>query len=301
MIEANPGLMPSATQLSAVGAVPPATQAMARLAMPTVPARSLPQPLSPAGELVEADLPPLPEALASTDLDRIKPAPNQPSPQAPYISDPFRDSQLARTSYDAAPPMKMERVDAEADLDPSRAEAPIDKKILGKVIEALERAGVMSIEAQGVVKGQTRAESLVADMEEMLDTLAKLGVQVSFDIDATSPIFNPDKSVCEKCNGDDPFCPAKARASSDETAPGGLKVVPEPSAQLGVWVKDDRGMEVCGDVVNLNKALKTPGKTETTLVPLGGNVALEIKTTVVPAPPENENTGWKKAKTSIKR
>ena len=44
VIEANPAMMPSATARAAVGAVQPATQAVARLAMPTVPARSMPGP-----------------------------------------------------------------------------------------------------------------------------------------------------------------------------------------------------------------------------------------------------------------
>ena len=69
--------------------------------------------------------PPVPEGVASAELDRIKPAPNQPSPQAGVVSAPAgatnRDEQLARTSFDVepapiAPPADFRPVDDQSSL-----------------------------------------------------------------------------------------------------------------------------------------------------------------------------------------
>jgi hypothetical protein len=67
---------------------------------PPMPSRTLPQPVDADGKLVE--LPPLPEAYASTDLDRIKPDPNQPSPQ--MVANGSVDTEVARTGLDVAAP-----------------------------------------------------------------------------------------------------------------------------------------------------------------------------------------------------
>jgi hypothetical protein len=253
VIEVNPTAMPAA-QLSAVDDFEPTPLPPARLAMPALPARSIPQSFRPNGDAVEVDLPPLPEALASTELDRIKPAPYQPSPQAPFIPGQVVDPQIARTSYEPLAPV--------------------------------------SNDVNGV--SENRNEARLALLEKVLFALQRAGLNIDVDIDASSPAANSTKPVCEKCNDDDPFCPVKARSTRGESPDGSPKVAPELSAQLGVSLKDTKGIEVFGSVANLSEALKTPGRTETTFVPLGGNVALEIKTTVVPAPAAKTNVGSKK-------
>jgi len=75
-----------------VGVIPAGP--FARGAMPAVPARSIPVGLTPEGEVV--DLPPLPESLASADLNQVQP--NQPSPQA-LVPTSIVDPALARTAF----------------------------------------------------------------------------------------------------------------------------------------------------------------------------------------------------------
>jgi hypothetical protein len=120
-------------------ALPPVPYQYSRLPMPPAPARSMPEPLDPNGNLV--DLPPLPEAVASADLDRIKPAPNQPSPQTPVFPSPSsavpdRDSELARTSFDAGVPVVKRPPSA------TWSDAQAQVRLLERAIEALEKASV---------------------------------------------------------------------------------------------------------------------------------------------------------------
>lgn len=141
VIEATAGPnFPAAGTTTVLTAPSPSMPAMptsidvARLAPATVPARSLPQPVAPDGTPVE--LPPLPEALASADLDRIKPEPNQPSPQAPVLSTPTADAALARTGFDAAPPAPLR-----PDFAP-KAPAPVESVKLSEVIKELADSGI---------------------------------------------------------------------------------------------------------------------------------------------------------------
>ena len=188
VIEACASSMPMPSPGASVGAVSAAPTPYAKLAMPAVPARSLPVPIDPNGDIVEGDLPPLPEALASTDLDRIKPAPYLPSPQAPIIPGADRDTQLARTSYGPVPSAEKMEPDVENDRDESRR----------------------------------------AFFEKVLDALGKAGVNIDIDTDGTTPVLRSPKPSCDKCDGDDSFCPAGARPAE---VPGGLKFAPEISGQ----------------------------------------------------------------------
>ncbi|WP_435016834.1 hypothetical protein TA3x_004415 [Tundrisphaera sp. TA3] len=56
-----------------------------------------------------------------------------------------------------------------------------------------------------------------------------------------------------------------------------------PSLGFGIQMKDGQGTPVQEVEKDLTTALKTPGKTETIRVPLGGSLSLEIKATVVPS------------------
>ena len=229
----------------------PVPHPFAKLASPALPARSMPQPIDPDGNI--ADLPPLPEALASTDLDRIKPEPDQPSPQAPILSAPEPDAAIARTSYDAAPAAPRRPTTTSGSNPESRA------LLLTQVLEALARAGVA----------------------------------VDFDVDVRD--IAPPKPSCEKCEGDTTFCPADARSMKPGDVAGGLKLAPERSMQAGVALDGASNGRIFESVANLNEALMTPGRTETTLIPLDGQVSLEIKATVVPSSPEKAKTADKKA------
>jgi hypothetical protein len=67
------------------------------------------------------------------------------------------------------------------------------------------------------------------------------------------------------------------------------------ATQLGVTVKKPGTSEFLEVSASLNEALKAPGRTETTIIPLGGKIALEIKATVVPAGGEKSQDTEKKA------
>ena len=255
VIEAGSGTMPPTPQFSKVDAAPPAPFQYARLPMPAAPARSMPEPFDPNGNLV--DLPPLPEAVASADLDRIKPAPNQPSPQAPVLPSPSatpdRDTELARTSFDAENSTG-KRPAAGQDLNRQAR-----RHLLERAIEALEKAG------------------------------QDLDLEV---VDVDFKELQPFKVGCAKCDVDEMECPL---AASSTIPAGGIKLATEMTTQLGVTVKKPGGSESLEVSANLNEALKAPGRTETTVIPLGGKLALEIKATVVPASPEKAKVEEKKA------
>jgi hypothetical protein len=255
VIEALSSTMPSASPGTAAAIDQPAPAAVARMAMPATPSRSLPRAIDPDGNAVENELPPLPEALASTELDRIKPAPYQPSPQAPLVSAPVRDAQLARTSFDSVPP-----------------------------------AGKPAAEIEEVI-----FENRSNFLERVLDALTRAGLTVDIDVESRSPADRSHGPACEKCDGDEAICPAEVRTVRTPEAPGSLKLAPELSAEVGVTLKDAGGRQVFDADAALKEVFRTPGRTETRLIPLGGKIALEIKATVVPTSPERAKTAEKTA------
>jgi hypothetical protein len=219
-------------------------QPYSKLSMPQTPMRSLPQSVDSNGSVI--DLPPLPESVASADLDRIKPEPNQPSPQAPNVPQAGADPSLARTSYDAAP----------AAPNPPLADA-----------------------------SEPPAEAHMARLKKLQEALAKAGFDLDINVDARDPSdITLTKPVCEKCDGDSLFCPSEGKSLAKPEMPGWMKLVGESAGSMGVSVKDAQGIPFLNSVVKLDDALKTPGKTETTVLPLGGQFSLEIKATVVPTP-----------------
>ena len=214
-----------------------------KLAQPATPARSLPEPTDANGNAV--DLPPLPEALASTELDRIKPEPNQPSPQAPIISAPaMSDGALARTSFDAAPPAPRASRRVFLTEEESRSVIP------ARVLQALIKAGI----------------DLDIELED--GSLTKIDAAKS-EKDATS------------------YCPADARALQAARAPGGMVLTPfDLAPQINLRMKGVNGVEVQVADISLEESVKNPGRTETTLVPMGDGYSVEVKTTLVPTPTE---------------
>ncbi len=227
-------------------AAPSAPFQYARLPMPPSPARSMPQPFDRNGKLV--NLPPLPEAVASADLDRIKPAPNQPSPQAPVFASPSAppglDTELARTSFDAETPV-LKRPPSFQGSDTQTRIA-----LAGAGVEALEKA------------------SLDLDLET-----------VEVDYKEIPPV----KGGCAKCDADEMECPL---AGASAIAPGGLKLASETATQIDITVKKPGASPAPTATADLSEALKAPGRIETAVIPLGGKLSLEIKARVVPAATE---------------
>jgi hypothetical protein len=265
--------------------VTPAVDATAfehvKLGHPVVPGRSLPEAVDPNGNVL--DLPPLPEAVASADLDRFKPEPYQPSPQNPLRSapSPSADPALARTNFDSAPPapkapMEFEEVVGE--------DFNVDLSIL---LKALAKSGV---------KVPDEPKFAVNLLKAMADA-------AQCDADAQAKDSPKAKAVCPRCDGDTTFCPATARDFKVGIVAGGIKMVSEEAKpQVGVTIKDANGVQVYDAVANLEDVLKMPGKTGTTVFPLGDNVSLEIKATVVAAPAEKAQAAAKKDETpSTKR
>jgi hypothetical protein len=234
-----------------------------------VPGRSMPEAIDPNGNLV--DLPPLPEALASADLDRIKPEPNQPSPHAPIQSAPSTDPALARTSFDAAP------------TAPNAPTVYLD--VAGHVVEfsdvlvALGKAG-MKVDNAGDEKVPTN----------------KADVQIDFDFDiAEAPKVPSSKTPCEKCDGDSTFCPANAKSM---TAAGGIKLVPVGTSTKHAMTGPISDFAAFLDAVeNKAEAVKRLGQTKTTVVPIGDNVSIELKATIVPTEPEKAKAAAKNSET----
>ena len=76
---------------------------------------------------------------------------------------------------------------------------------------------------------------------------------------------------------------------------GGLKLARTHRRRLGISLTNPDGFQYFDAVAKLDEALKTPGRTETTVIPIGENMALEIKATVVPNKGEKAKTADKKA------
>jgi hypothetical protein len=246
-----------------------------KLGHPVVPGRSMPEAIDPQGNVV--DLPPLPEAVASTDLDRIKPEPFQPSPQGPIRSAPSTDPSLARTSYDAAPPA------------PKVPTVYLD--VAGHVVEfadvivALGKAG-MKVDSAGGAK-------VLTDKSE---------VHIEFDKNLPIARSSSSNAPCEKCDDDATVCPANARSMKTGQVAGGIKLVPDPSP-AGLSNQDALTdfAAFLASAEDRGEALKLLGQTKTTIVHLGENVSLELKATVVPTSPENARSADKKDEAPAKR
>jgi hypothetical protein len=227
-----------------------------KLSAPVVPGRSMPEAIDPNGNVV--DLPPLPEALASTDLDRIKPEPNQPSPQAPVQPTPSADPALARTGFDAAPPApKGPMTFAPSD---SHAHSMLPKKAL----EALAKAGV-GVEVDFEIEGQKELFTFELQGEdlELLNAMVKAGVKLDTPIhfDANHVVVSPKElagmkfgsakcELCESKNGLKPKCIAQVDGEFGED----INIDLQPKDLAVALLKADEDVECGGIIVAMIKA-----------------------------------------------
>ena len=248
-----PAAMTPACRVDADKSAALASVNVAGLSMPRVPDRSFPEAVDGNGEVF--DLPPLPEAYASADLDRIKPGTPLASPQSavPSVASarPIADPQLARTSLQPIPDSEIEN-----------GNAPTGSAIL----TALGDGPTSNRDQPGATPRSGVPEAVA--LGTMVESFLRSGM-------ASAP---------EKCDG--PACPASGCPFSAEgcddpnraTAPAPAKV------EMGVSVRDAQGTCVFNAEEDLVAALRTPGKAEVKYVPLGGNLSLQIEAKVVTSP-----------------
>ena len=243
--------------------------------MPAIPSRSVPVAVDPKGRVV--DLPPLPEALASADLNRIPPEPGQPSGQVPHVvSEPIRDPQLARTRFE---PLDQPEARRAAGTTPGSASGITEARLHDSrpVEEGEARCAVGPATAP-----RTTVPALVASL---IQKLSAFDPDIDIDLDLDDKTRAQIERYIASKNG------VASDASVPCTMPGCKDHVESASARtqspmsLSVSVKDTDGKRFVDSTSRLETALKTPGKTETQYIPLGGKFALEIKATLVPAGP----------------
>lgn len=246
--EVTPGCNAAMTPACRVDAEPDKSVVMAAigmsgLSMPRVPDRSLPAAFDSNGDAYE--LPPLPEAYASADLDRIKPGTPMASPQSQTMvagAAPAADPALARTSLQPIPDSEIENHNAPAgsvmlatfggDATPIGDACPGDAP-LGAMVEAFLRSGLAA-----------------------------------------------------PADCDTPACPAAGCPYSPEGCDEKNQPAPPPAAkvEMGVSVRDGKGLCTYNAEEDIIAALKNPGKTEVKYIPLGDKLTLEIQAKVVASP-----------------
>jgi hypothetical protein len=231
----------------------------------------VPVAVDPNGQVI--DLPPLPEAVASADLNRIPPEPAQPSGQAAHVvSEPIRDDRIARIRFEP-----LEQAEARPASGTASGAATTVTRLESRFVpvESAEArcsvgpakvptATIPALVAQLVQKLCEMDEDLQGDLDDSTRALVGryfTGKCVSTE-EETPPCTMPD---CKSCGA------TASKRSND------MSVI--------VSLKDPAGKRVVDATSRLESALKTPGKTETQYIPLGGKFALEIKATLVPAVP----------------
>ena len=272
--------------------------ALANLPQATPPSRSLPATIDVDGK--EIELPPLPEAVASTDLNQIEPGSKLASPQM-RVPGPMADAALARTGFFEPPPSTVpimgesartplhdfarrliERMgEYEMDIDLSgdgrtcrialhesngeRAEAdpacpPEPRRDNGKGMDAavIASAFLEGLDPSGMKVGESFDFDIVPGKGPMAPLLKLL-------LSASNPpaTLAPPKPRCP-ATAAEPCCPASEEAKARSG---------DPEATRGKSL-----------TFHLRSALKDPGTTETTILPLSDKLSLEIKATVVPTP-----------------
>jgi len=286
-------------------AVPPVL--VGALPMPATPSRSYPEAFDPAGKLV--DLPPLPEGLAADDLDRIKPAPDQPSPQTIVSNASAADASVSRTSF--VP-------DAVAAPSPSvQANVPIASAPSSCFLRKLIASGMAEgydIDVNAEDDGKTlrftvNRCSACEDVGCKVDAEARptaaapgpkdAGIDLSL---VRSAFLGKVFSAFDKLGATPDDCPEcadcpeskavtalgfAAAARAFDLADDQATSPPAPAVEFGVNVRDADGKRIASVDNTLGAVLKNPGKTETTYVPLPGKFSLELKATVVPSKPDH--------------
>ncbi len=289
--------------------------ALANLPQATPPCRSLPRSIDVDGK--EVELPPLPESVASADLNQIEPGSKLASPQM-KIQGSMADPALARTSY----------------IEPAPASAPAPAPVMGDFAKMplqdfarrlIERMGEYEMDIDLSGDGRTchislhdaKAEgaesdpacppeprcdngkeddanvALAAMIGEFVDSLKmeaafahmKAGQAFEFNLPGGMKMTSTGlKAVCKpeaveaEAEDDCPACPFRDGSEKPASASS-----PAPNGQAArMIVKVGDGAPATS--ITLGSALKNPGQTETALVPLGDKFALEIKATVVPKP-----------------
>ena len=257
------------------GAVAMATADPSLLNMPRVPDRSMPEAVDANGQVFE--LPPLPEAYASAELDRIKPGSPMASPQAPLLNTPERtiaDPQLARTSFEleAVPEREIAsyNYNVETPVAPPQAPAPG----LASVVESFLRGG---IEGRGTkAPGYIPALSAQPTTDVGPDNQEPFPNRSFTDIVTNVDVLESDYDICSNTG-----CPFSAEGCDAKNQP---KTQPAAKVEMGVSVRDGKGLCVYNAEEDLVSALKTPGKTEVKYIPLGDNLSLEIQAKVIATP-----------------
>jgi len=260
--------MTPACRVDANSAVAP--ENTAKLTMPRVPDRSLPEAVNSEGVVFE--LPPLPESYASADLDRIKPGSPLATAQSTPITRPNRtisDPQLARTSLEAIPDHEIENFSY-------HTEGSIQPTSLASVVESFLRKGMGN---------QPVANS------GLFPSLPN-GNMVDVGPDRQEPFpnrtFQDIVTITDETPCDTPECPAEgcpfSATGCDDFKPTPLIPATAPKVEMGITVRNGQGSCVFNAEDDLVAALKNPGKTEVKYIPLGNGLSLQIEAKVVGGP-----------------
>ena len=251
-------------------AVAMATANPSLLKIPPVPSRSMPEAVDADGQVFE--LPPLPETYASADLDRIKPGSPLATPQSTPITSPERtiaDPQLARTAFEleAVPEREIESYTYNVETPVAPAPTPG----LASVVESFLRNG---IEGRGIKNPgdfpEQRPTDDGPDHPESFPNRVFADIVTVIDEQATGHLTCPAAG-----------CPFSAEGCDVKNQP---KTLSPAKVEMGVSVRDGKGLCVYNAEEDLVAALKTPGKTEVKYIPLGENLSLEIQAKVIANP-----------------
>ena len=274
--------MTPACRVETDGAVMPVS--LAHLAMPAIPSRSCPEAVDHEGNVVEPS--PVAEALAATDLNQIAPGSPLATPQT--APKPLTDQQqLARLGALDLPPLPeayasstLNQINPDAlPVAPSiAARSMVDPNLARTSLELIPDS---EIETPAIGKPIDLDFNIVAPHMPGLAGLVESAVWTLGEV-----LYQTTQPVC-----DTPDCPAEGCPFSAEGCDDGktkTNAAPnQPTAakvEMGVSVRDGKGTCVFNAEEDLVAALKTPGKAEVKYVPLGNNLALEIRAQVVAQP-----------------
>ena len=262
----------------------------ANLSMPRVPDRSFPEARDKDGNVYE--LPPLPEAYASNDLNQISPGSPLASAQSLPINQLARgvaDPALARTSLEAIP-------DGEIQAWPTEP-CPTG---LAAVVESFLRTGMPSAACPALEPTPSPALApVVADVKAcddpaftaegcpfsaaVVESFLRMGTP-----NPTCPALAPVATDAKAC--DDPACTAEgcpfAAQGCDETKAKVPAVAPS-QVTMGVSVQNSTGTNILDYKGKLSTVFQKPGTPEVQYIPLSNGLSLQIQAKVVATPASN--------------